>query len=237
MKKTSLLLPFRLSLLTTLFALCTSLYSQGQDTASVTDGGTANKFKAFLNGGLSTPYTDVKDPALSPHLGLSAAYSVLPDLDINLELNKGWMKAGEPGVENTLGFTNSYVDVLLTARLSPFALIKNPSHNAALDLLSGIFVGTGIGFIAYNAEPNAMPIQPDWNPLDMQQQLDFFLPIEAGIAYPVARLPKGQRLFLQLHYRTHLCFSDKIDGYQPASAGNKKKDAFNTLSLGIGIDF
>src|SRR5690606_18250140 len=216
------------------FSYCRAAVAQHDSTAKPIQTST---IKVFLNGGLNFPYTEVPDPLIRPLFGISADFTLLPDLDLNLELNAGSMEAGTAGEMNVLGFTNNYIDVIATGRLRPFAIMKNPSGNKGLKILSGIFAGTGIGFISYQANPNPMPASPAWNPLDSTRRLDFYFPLEGGIILPVLSLKYDRHVFIQALYRVPFCFSDKLDGYDPLSEQNRKKDAFNSLRFGIGLDF
>lgn len=239
MKKTSIARFNQLRVLSLLsLMLGTASLSLAQDSLRVDDSSSSSrKLQVFLNAGLNTPYTDVSETENSLQIGLSAVYAALPALHINFEVNKGWLKGGAPAESTEPGFTNSYVDFLLTARFRPLSLIKNEKDGMALKILSGIYIGTGVGLITYKAEANAVPTQPSWGAISADNRVDFFLPLEAGISFPVAQFNNNQKLYVQLNYRSHLCSSDNLDGYAPKGAQNKKKDAFNTLSIGIGLDF
>lgn len=216
--------------------LGTAGLSHAQDSVAVTEEG-PRKVQVFLNGGMNFPYTDVSETDNNLQIGLGASYVALPSLHINVEVNKGWLKGGTPDVADKPGFKNSYVDFLFTARFHPLALVKNEKDGMALKVLSGIYIGTGAGLITYKATANAVPAQPSWGALSADNRVDFFLPLEAGISFPVAEFNNNQKFYVQLNYRSHLCSSDNLDGYAPKGKQNKKNDAFNTLSIGVGLDF
>lgn len=191
-----------------------------------------------VNAGLTFSYTDVKPSKSAPLFGIGAAYFATPYLHLNLDLQKGWLKGGETvaDLSKLMGSDNSFFTASLTARFLPLGLIDNKDHNEALNIFSGLYAGAGLGFIANSVKSNNI-ISADYGALGDYSGASAMLPIEAGIDIPVAQLAGNKRLLVNLNYRVNLCFSDKIDGYVPVVAANKKNDAFNTLTAGLVFNF
>ena len=191
-----------------------------------------------LNAGATFSYADVKPQQTSFVFGISAEYTATKYLYVNADVQKGWLKGGAPYKDNAVkpGFETNYYYLAVTARFLPLALLHNPQNSEALAYLSDIYVGLGIGGMSYKTDANKVAAG-NYGPLSMNEQFDFLFPVEAGFSVPVVRMKNNRQLFLNLNYRSNLCFTDKIDGYVPKTNANKKNDAFNTLMVGIGINF
>jgi hypothetical protein len=227
-----------IALLTTV--LPSALHAQQtEETAGTEDTASAQtpKFAVSINAGLAFSYTDVKPSKSAPVFGIGGHYYAAPYLHVNLDVQAGTLKGGEEvDNKNTLaGFKNNFVYGSVTARFLPLALIDNKSKNEALAVLSNLYVGAGLGFIANKVETGKA--SPDFGPLGEYKGADFLFPAEVGFNIPVAQLKNNKRLFVNLNYRINLCFSDEIDGYVPLVDANKKNDAFNSLTAGLVFNF
>jgi hypothetical protein len=196
------------------------------------------RFGLSVNAGLIFSYTDVKPSKSAPVFGIGAGYFAAPYLHLHIDLQKGWLKGGEPVNDglHLMGSDNSFIAATLTARFLPLGLLSSKDHNEALRIFSGLYAGTGLGFISNSVKSNSIS-SPDYGALGKYSGASAMLPIEAGIDIPVARLSGNKRLMINLNYRVNLCFSDKIDGYVPTVPANKKNDAFNALTAGLVFNF
>lgn len=199
---------------------------------------TTAKFGVSLNGGLTFSYTDVKPSKSAPIIGVGGHYFATPYLSVNLDVQKGWVRGGEYSkpVTNIMGSDNSFISATLTARFSPVGLVKNTENNKAISFLSGIYGGTGLGFISSSVDANT-GVSSDVGAIFDHSGASLLLPIEAGINIPVAKFAKNKGLMVNVNYRVNLCFSDKIDGYVPVVNANKDNDAFNSLTAGLVFNF
>jgi hypothetical protein len=194
-------------------------------------------FGVSLNGGMTFAYTDVKPSGSSGLIGVGAQYYIMPFLSANLDLQKGGMKAGEEvaASNNEMGFTNSYFYGSLALRFYPVALVNNSNNNQALKILSGIYGGTGLGFLSNSVKANSIS-DATYGSIPDFKGSNLVVPIQAGITIPVAKVGT-MRLDANLDYRVNLCMSDKIDGYVPTVRANEKNDAFNQLTVGLMLNF
>jgi len=214
----------------------TSIIAIAQEQKETTTAA-PSKFGVSLNGGLCFSYTDVKPSGTAPVFGLGGHYYATPYIHANIDVQKGWLKAGDHSstTSGIMGSDNSYFSMALTARFLPLGLIKD-SKSEALKYLSEIYGGVGLGFIANSVKANTI-ISPDFGSLGDYSGTALFLPIEAGINVPVLLMTNNKSLSINVNYRVNLAFSDKIDGYVPNVAANEKNDAFNTLTAGLVLKF
>lgn len=222
-----------------LLSLATSTSSFAQPPSDKPQEGVKPpKFGVSVNGGITFSYTDVKPSKTAAIFGIGGAYHALPYLDINLDLQKGWIKGGVPvaGTPNQMGSDNSFFTAVLTGRFMPLRLVNNKENNQALRILSGLYAGIGLGVISNSVKSNYISA-PDFGSIGKYEGASMMLPVEAGINIPVAYLANNKQILINLNYRAHLCFSDKIDGYIPTVNANKKNDAYNTLTAGIMLNF
>lgn len=236
----------RNAIIALLLVAANALPSQAQQPAAASNAPEPNQeerpkqpvFALSVNAGLIFSYTDVKPSKSAPVFGVGAAYFATRYLHLNLDLQKGWLKGGEPvaDLSNLMGSDNSFFAVSLTARFMPLSLIDNKSNSEALNIFSGLYGGIGLGLVSNSVTSNTIS-SADYGALGDYSGVSAMLPIEAGINIPVAKLAGGKRLLINLNYRVNLCFSDKIDGYVPIVEANKKNDAFNALTAGLVLNF
>ena len=64
------------------------------------------------------------------------------------------------------------------------------------------------------------------------------IPYELGYTLPIYTLEKDKgQLSVNVNYRNHISFSDKLDGYVPTVDANKSNDVFNQLTFGVLYSF
>lgn len=191
-------------------------------------------------GGYTFAHTDFRHTTSmpSPVWEIGAHYYSLRFLEISLDFQLGVLKGGSSQfvAESTkTGFKNNYWGSCLSFRFFPAGLVENNDHDNILQVLSMIYVGTGLGYMKSNTTANPIPL-PEYGAMVTYKGSDFFVPLEIGLNLPVAKLNKNL-LLLNLNFRTSLCLSDEIDGYVPTVEANKFNDAFSTLTAGVIYKF
>lgn len=199
-------------------------------------------FGVSVGGGYTFSHTDFKwtKTIPSPVFCAGVHYFSLDFLSLNLDFQKGMLKGGAAldGADKTqTGFENSYFAGAFTIRFFPIALAGDGAKSDGLvKALSSLYGGTGVGFLFNNVEANNIPNAVFGSQNDLSLN-NMFLPLEIGANIPVARIGSEGRLMVNINFRTNLCFSDKIDGYEPTLDANKHNDAFSTLTGGLVYKF
>lgn len=221
-----------------------------QDDATEGESFAPNKnsiFSVCINGGITFPYTDVKHTANSPVLGIGAQYAATPWIVVNADLQFGILKGGrkEEASSYYREFKNNFFYGSITGRFFPLrlALTKSSDHDIKTNIkyLGGIYVGFGAAVINNNVTTDETPEATKVRGIPSPNGLQILMPVEAGYNFPLTYLnPKysaniyGKSLLsLNVNFRYNPSFSEKLDGYNPATPMNKNKDAFSTLTVGI----
>lgn len=214
------------------------LTSTGITAQTISESNTRNEasYAVIINGGATFSQGDIKPMRVGTLLGAGFGYKALHYLDFNLNIQKGEIKAGLHTQDNQPQYSNNYYSIAFNLRFYPIAIIEKKERDNIITILAGLYAGTGIGYIKSNTLSNRN-VNQDWGPMGRYTGADLYVPLEVGFLFPVARLQKGNQLFLNANYCLNLCFSDEIDGYVPTVSANKWRDAFSVLSLGIGLKF
>lgn len=228
---------FVLLLAATTHAKAQEKTTEEEPTEEVKANTVVNKFGISLNVGAVVPYADINEKKIQPLIGVGFSYYACSYLHLNADLQKGWLKGGDMSDDNssnTMGSSNSYFSGSVMVRFLPFGLSKNTG--SAMNILSGIYGGAGLGFIANSVSSNETT-SLEFGSIGDYSGVAAMVPIEVGINIPVMQMTKNRHLLLNANLRSSLCLSDKIDGYVPTVGANKKNDAFNSFTVGIVYSF
>jgi hypothetical protein len=175
----------------------------------------------------------------SPTFEAGIHYFSLDFLAINLEVQKGLLKGGASlkGADDTeTGFENNYLAICLSFRFFPIALADEDARKESIvKILSTLYFGTGVGNLTNNVKANGIS-NTQYGSMADYKGSNIFVPLELGVNFPVAKIRKA-KLLVNINLRTNLCFSDKIDGYEPTVEANQHNDAFSTLTGALVYKF
>lgn len=175
----------------------------------------------------------------SPTVGVGIHYFSLDFLAINLEVQKGLLKGGaslEDADATETGFENNYLAFCLSFRFFPIALAEDGvKKESIVKILSSLYLGTGVGNLTNDVKANGISTT-SYGSLANYKGSNIFIPLELGVNFPVAKI-RNAKLLVNINLRTNLCFSDKIDGYEPTVEANQHNDAFSTLTGGLVYKF
>lgn len=192
-----------------------------------------------LGGGYAFSHTDFSwtNTIPSPVFGVGLHYFSLSFLQIGLDGQMGWLKGGKPlnNESAQTGFEDRFTALCLSFRFFPGALADNPGGDKVLQALSGIYAGSGLGYLHNDGKANPMP-QAVYGAMNDYKNSVLYIPLELGINIPLARQNKNLFL-LNLNFRAGLCLSDEVDGYVPTVTANRHNDAFSTLTAGVIYKF
>jgi hypothetical protein len=199
-------------------------------------------FGVSVGGGYTFSHTDFKwtKTIPSPVFYAGIHYFSLNFLSINLDFQKGLLKGGaalNAADKTETGFENSYFAGAITFRFFPIALAGDDAKaDGLVKALATLYGGTGVGLLFNNVDANNIPNLTFGSQKDISLS-NMFIPLEIGANIPVAKIGAGGQLMINVNFRTNLCFSDKIDGYEPTLDANKHNDAFSTLTGGVVYKF
>jgi hypothetical protein len=202
---------------------------------------TMDMFGISAGGGYTFSHSDFQwtKTIPSPTIGVGIHYFSLDFLAINLEFQKGLLKGGaslEDADNTETGFENNYFAFCLSFRFFPVALAdEGEKKEEILKVLSTLYLGTGVGNLTNNVKANGIS-NTSYGSLADYKGSNIFIPLELGVNFPVAKV-RNNKLLVNINLRTNLCFSDKIDGYQPTVEANQHNDAFSTLTGGLVYKF
>lgn len=192
-----------------------------------------------VSGGLAFPHVDFRnsESKFRPAFGVGVHYFSSRFLQLALDFQKGMLKGGvaedRSGVKT--GFENSYMAFAFCIRFAPLGLIENKDKDKVLQMLSDIYIGTGIGYISSDVTVNQVT-QREYGALPFYKGGDLMIPIELGFDLPLFR-KKRNILLLNLNLRSNFCFTDEIDGYVPTVEANHFNDAYSALTCGLIYKF
>ena len=186
-----------------------------------------------VGGGSTFAHTDFQwtKGVPSPATSIGIHYYSIDFLSIVLDAQKGLLKGGAPlsdGDHSKTGFENRYYAFSLLFRFTPFALAGQSKDDGVLKALSSFYGGTGVGYMVSAVKANNIPNAAYGSQLRYNGG-NLLLPLELGLHFKVARIAEAQ-LFVDINWRTNICFSDQLDGYVPTVAANRYKDAFSTCT-------
>ncbi|WP_118952685.1 outer membrane beta-barrel protein [Taibaiella helva] len=192
-----------------------------------------------LGGGYAFGHTDFAwtNTIPSPVFGVGLHYFSLSFLQIGLDGQVGWLKGGKSGEAESAqtGFKDRFTVLCLSFRFFPGALADNPGRDKVLQALSGIYAGSGLGYLHNDGKANPMPLAI-YGSKNNYKNSTLYIPLELGVNIPLARQKKNLFL-LNLNFRAGLCLSDEVDGYVPTVTANQHNDAFSTLTAGVIYKF
>lgn len=224
-----------------LLILCTLLFLFSASSLKAQRIENTDMFGVSIGGGYTFSHTDFEwtKTIPSPVVGFGIHYFSLDYLAVNFDFQKGRLKGGSSlsDADNTkTGFENSYYAFCLSFRFFPISLAGADIENdRVLKALSTFYGGTGVGLTGNNVKANNIP-NAVYGVQTRYRGSNFFIPLELGVNIPVARINSGQ-LLVNINLRTSLCFSDKIDGYEPNLEANRHNDAYSTLTGGVVYKF
>lgn len=192
-----------------------------------------------LSGGLAFPHVDFRnsDSKFRPVAGIGIHYFSSKFLQLTADFQKGMLKGGvaedRSGVKT--GFENSYMAFAFSIRFAPLGLLENKDKDKVLQMLSDIYIGTGVGYISSDVKVNQIT-QREYGSLPFYNGGDLMIPIELGFSLPVYK-KRLNVLLINVNLRSSFCFSDEIDGYVPTVEANRWNDAYSTLTCGLIYKF
>ncbi|MFA6059647.1 MAG: outer membrane beta-barrel protein [Taibaiella sp.] len=175
----------------------------------------------------------------SPTVGAGIHYFSLDFLAVNLDFQKGLLKGGaslDDADATETGFENNYLAFCLSFRFFPVALASEEAKKESIvRILSTLYFGTGVGNLTNNVKANGIASTSYGSMADYKGS-NIFVPLELGVNFPVAKI-RNAKLLVNINLRTNLCFSDKIDGYEPTVEANQHNDAYSALTGGLVYKF
>lgn len=194
-----------------------------------------NLYNIFAEAGYNRPYTDVNSPQNGKVVGIGVSYSPISYVQIAASFQIGRLKEGKAKKPYPLmNYYNKYSYISAVARLAPLKIFKRPDEGFVKFL--DTYVGMGAALIFSNV--NAAPIkEANYGYIDNYKGAGFLIPFEIGYTLPVYTLKNKQQFALNVNYRNHISFTDKLDGYKPIVDANKKNDLYNQLTFGVVYSF
>lgn len=191
-----------------------------------------NQYAVFLEGGFNSPYTDVQKPGPGAIFGIGGSYSPISYVNLVFQIQKGNLTEGRKSIPYApLNYNNSYVYSSIMGRLAPLKIFKRPDEGF-VKFLDG-YCGLGMALM-FNNVKTGVDSSPSLGKIDHYKGVAFIIPYELGYTLPVYTLAKDKsQISVNINYRNHFSFSDKLDGYVPNVASNKSNDVFNQLTFGI----
>ncbi|MES2702204.1 MAG: hypothetical protein V4649_06170 [Bacteroidota bacterium] len=117
---------------------------------------------------------------------------------------------------------------------------KSYDENPLLYLLSGAYVGTGIGIINNDVKRIAdvnvevLPgITSSSNPPILTNSTALFIPINVGYNLHIPKLWKFKGAMFYANFQYTNTLSDYVDGYKLPFKANKKNDVYTVMSIGF----
>lgn len=195
-----------------------------------------NQFSLYLEGGFTFPYTDVQKPQTGKVAGLGLSYSPLSYIQVVFNFQRGYLMEGR--AEKPYGrmhYSNRFYYTGILGRLSPLKIFKRPDEGIVKYL--DAYVGGGMGLIFSNVHASQIN-ESTYGYIDNYTGADFMIPYEIGYTIPVYTFKeKKQEVSLNINYRSHLSFTDKLDGYEPTVTANQSNDLFNQITFGLVFSF
>lgn len=197
------------------------------------------QFEVQLYGGLTRIYCDVNTINNEASVGANLYYKVTDYFSVGLDVHKGKYSGGNKDNQNLyfMEFTNKFLTTSIVARIYPLAI-----PNIDANVLRRFYIDAGVGAHFNKVSANSSQIS-QVGYLNNNKDANFFIPLEAGISYPIYKWPSAQHfgkmnsVNLFTAYRYNLGFSDTWDGYTPVVNANAHSDGSGTVLFGIGFEF
>lgn len=195
-----------------------------------------NQISLSVEGGFTFPFTDVQKPQFGKVVGVGLSYSPLSYIQIVGNLQKGYLTEGRQTPDfHFMNYRNSYYYAALMGRLSPLKIFKRPDEGIVKYL--DAYGGLGVALIKSNVHTGNYNEQV-LGKIDNYTGTDLLIPYEIGYSLPLFTFPKSKyELSININYRNHFSFSDKLDGYVPEVAANKSNDMFTQFTFGVVYSF
>lgn len=194
------------------------------------------KYDLMLNAGFTKIYGDLQHTDYEPAFRFSFDRYLNRRVAMGIVFRRGTFSEYEDKNSWTDGLrvNNQFTTVALQTRISPFKVNGN-------NLVSGIYIGTGIGILFSDISNISTKFHDKDNFLITQvfpsaintNSAAFYIPFNFGVNIPLSR-----KVFLNYNYEFSYSFSDDLDGYNfKGGVANKYNDMFSIMSLGIGFRF
>ena len=202
--------------------------------------------------GFSNLFGDLNTSVIAPAGRIGLGIRVTPFLVCGIEAFGGQLSSKQAATSwTTSGFneTSTFESVDLNAKVSIGNYIQN-SENPIIKLLSGIYIGSGIGFVNNNINSfygkfstnDAKETKYLNNNLadgvyTKKNVITTYVPLNLGIRIHLKEFFGTKNTQLMLNYQINYTFSDYMDGYSffTSTAKNKSNDAYTVITFGLSF--
>lgn len=197
-----------------------------------------NRMSLTLGAGITTLYGDLETKRPRAAFRGNLDYNITPFISAGIEGQFGRLSEGDEdihGVSEGLYMESNYSTVQANARLSA-GQFMGEQEKTFNQLLGGIYIGSGVGFISNNVgtiiDTYGITKGPIKGTITIKTT-ELIVPVNIGINY---NLPING-LALNLNYQYNMTMGENLDGYNFTVNNNKKNDVYSFLSFAIRYYF
>lgn len=225
---------FAFSSLLFLLASCSIAFAQEQIVIP------ENKYKIEFNSGITLPYSDVQNTEPGMIVALGGSYFPYRFLGFGMVFQQGRLQEGYYNVSKLgMAYRDKFFSAGIGLEFHPFLLLKQ--KNTKIEKFLDLYAGIGIGGIYSNVRSEKVSEYLNAGTIPYYQGLNLIIPLELGYTFPIYtyyNIPvytevHRKRVMFQANFKYNLSTSDKLDGYMPITANNKKNDGFLQFTIGI----
>ena len=203
-----------------------------------------NKFSLGIGVGLATMYGDLNTHKTTFGERIGLGKHLTNSFMLGVEYYTGTLSSSEtPNAWTTgLSSTSKFYSIDLNAKIS-FSVFFSNSDNFLSKVLSGFYVGSGLGYvnvtvlnITQQLKPNDTTLKKGIKMHDEQP----YIPLNIGFRLPLKSFLGTKHTQLMVNYNMCYTYSDYIDGYNLSKVGNSSKanrfnDVYSVLTAGLSF--
>lgn len=194
-----------------------------------------HRLSLTVGGGVTNLYGDLKTKVFKPAARGNFDYNFTPFISAGVEGQYGMLAGGDlnvSGKDGGLYSESNFWAVMANVRAGLGQILPVP-QNKFSELVGGIYIGTGIGYVKSDVRSiknNSFVMN---NGSIRYDAGDVIIPINLGIN---ADLPV-YRLGINLNFQYNIGTSDALDGYDFHVRTNTDNDAYSFVSLAVRYYF
>jgi hypothetical protein len=202
------------------------------------------KFSVGAGAGVTRVFGDLNETKNSVAAYGTADYYFTPFVTLGIEGQVGQLIGGDKDGPYKRAFKNKFMAASINAKAHLGAFLDKGFRNSEfLDVINGIYIGTGIGVIRNKVSDTYHAVKADGNRPAYDQgrdrSKDAFIPLNIGIDYALKDYHGWDRIIVNLNLQANFTFGEGLDGYDdsPVYTHNQYSDTYIFPTLGVKYKF
>ncbi len=198
--------------------------------------------------GFSNMFGDFSNSVAAPVVRLGFGCRLTTNFVIETEMYFGQLSSYENPISwssTKFSETSNFESIDILAKITLGNYLQYP-HGVFLKLLSGIYLGTGVGVVNNNITSfsgrfvkDQLNIMLDDGMFTKRSVITPFIPLNIGLRIPLKKFLGSVRTQFMINYQMNYTLSDYVDGYSFAgntsNTRNQFKDCYTVLTFGLSF--